>query len=70
VGSTEMAEERSWMGRGGDVPLPAIYKGPGGAVSSPGGVRGDAAAAWRFRTFYKLTKLLLVSVLQMLNLFQ
>jgi len=65
-----MAEERSSMGRGGDVPLPAIYKGPESAVSSPGGVRGDAPAIWGFITFYRLTKLLLVSILLMLNLFQ
>jgi len=29
-----------------------------------------ARATWRFRTFYRLTKLLLVSILLMLNLFQ
>jgi len=48
----------------------ASYKGPGSAVSSPTGVRGDAPATWGFITFYRLTKLLLVSILLMLNLFQ
>jgi len=45
-------------------------RGLGSAVSSPSGVRGEApAATWRFISFYRLTKLLLVSILLILVIF-
>jgi len=60
-----MAEERSSKGQEGGV------LGEGMFPSSPaiGGLRstvvvqGEALAIWRFRTFYRLTKPLLVSIL-------
>jgi len=42
----------------------------GRAVSFPSGIRGKALATWRFRTFYRLTEPLLVSILLIVNLFQ
>jgi len=41
----------------------------GNAVRYPSWVRGEAPVTWRFGTFYRLIKLLLVSILLILNLF-
>jgi len=50
---------------GGEVLLPTDQIGSwASAVSSPcSGVRGEAPASWRFRTFYTLIKPPLVSIL-------
>ena len=54
---------------GGDVALPTSSKLP--RWGSPSGVRrGEAPVINRFRTFYRLTKPLRVSVLLTLNFFQ
>ena len=42
----------------------------GNTVSSHSGVRGKAPATLQFKMFYRLTKLLLVSILVILHLFQ
>jgi len=40
------------------------------ALQAPLWVMSKAPATWRFRTFYRLTKPLMVSILLILNLFQ
>ena len=58
-----------WGSWGADVPL-QLAMGVGSAVSSPSWVRDKAPATWRSRTFYRLTKPLLMLILLILNLFQ
>jgi len=64
VGSTEMAKPEDPGSWGGDFLLPISphlhLGGLRNVVSSPSGVQGEAPATLRFRTFYRLTKSLLV----------
>jgi len=60
-----------FLGRGCSLPhqLGDLWSA---AVSSPSGVRGEALApaTWRFRTFYRLAKSLLMLILLILNFYQ
>ena len=51
-----------------DIPLLPV-RGLGSAIHSPRGVRGNALAIWRFRTFCRLTQPILASILLIINRF-
>ena len=61
-----MAKRVEFFGRGCSSP----HQLGSCAVSSPTSVRNKVPATWRFRTLYRLTKPLLVSILLILNLFE
>ena len=80
--STEIARPKSEAGRAEicgilgrgcspphDVPSPPARE-PVKRLSSSSGVMGEVPSTWQFRTFYRLTKPLLVSILLIPNLFQ
>jgi len=58
---------RDVLGR--NIPSP-LARGHGECCKLPQWDPGGSLATWRFRTFYRLTKPLLVSILMILNLFQ
>ena len=64
---TRKSDKGEFVGSG--CSPPHKLGGKENAVSSRSGVWGKAPAIWQFRTFYRLTKPLLVSILLTLNLF-
>ena len=74
-GSTEMTTSEDQSSKGGFLGrgcFPLHQLGDLGcvSVSSPSGIRAQAPATWWFKTFHRLTKPLLMSILLILNFFQ